>query len=282
MEEPEAQKDYHTDLLKVAARNSNTGVVETSTNHNEWVSQETIEQTHAPGYSFSGFSRRLLSICGILLVLSFSLYAMAEYFGEGLSRGGHVASSEIHEVVIANNVLQIPADTIRFPNQRRAGVQSRIDLYLHWPSLSGYSDDLKRVFSDVHNSAELLFLTIEPRNMSYDMSGRLEPIYSVFFDGIGVEEDFRLIRQPLSSAGGFVDEDLYFQPDNPYPFVTRCVREGSNGAMPYCIRDVHIGTDLMVTYRFHKTFLKDWRALDNAIRKYSASLMQNQRLASAN
>ena len=115
--------------------------------------------------------------------------------------------------------------------------------------------------------------------MSFDMSGRLERIYSVFFNSVGVMEEFGLVRQALSEDGGFVDEDLYFQPNNPSPFVTRCVREGVNTVMPYCIRDVHIGQDLMITYRFHKRYLENWTKLDHSIRKFSASLLAKQTLA---
>lgn len=220
--------------------------------------------------------RHVLVITAIMLVIAVSLFLGAIYFGDGLSRAGHSVDESKLEIVIGNNVLNVPANTIRFPVQRRDGMQERLDLYLHWPSLTGYTDQLKNEFNRADDAGDLVFLTLEPRTMSFDMSGRVGPIYSVFFNGLGVRIENGLVRQPLDEAGGFIDEDMYYQADSPYPFATRCVREASSVGAPFCIRDVHIGKDLMVTYRFHKRFLAQWFELDQAVRAYANSLVLNQ------
>ena len=115
--------------------------------------------------------------------------------------------------------------------------------------------------------------------MSFDMSGRLNSIYSVFFEGLGIAEAHGLVRQPLSESGGYIDEDMYFEPNSPYPFAARCVREISKIGAPLCIRDIHIGNDLMITYRFHKDFLDQWIELDSSIATFAKSLMAKQKIA---
>ncbi|MEM7290214.1 MAG: hypothetical protein AAF412_07600 [Pseudomonadota bacterium] len=265
--------------LETVSRTSGAGVRRHAPGYVDRVLEE--QNGHLPGYSLSGFSRVAFFVTAGLLCIALAMVYSATYFGDNISRAGHSPSTEKLEIVVANHVLDVPANSVRFPSQRRTGDQRRLDLYLHWPSLSGYSDDLESEFNDVSEKSNLVFLTLEPRSMSFDMSGRIGPIYSIFFDGLAIREPNGLIRQPLSEAGGFIDEDMYYQPDNPYPFVARCVREGSSISSPFCLRDVHIGRELMVTYRFPKRFLDQWIELDEAIRNYSRGLLVNQNLAMA-
>lgn len=235
------------------------------------------ESDQPPGSAKKGSGIKfILYLTAFLAVVALCFFFIATYFGDGLSRAGHSADETPLEIVMANNVMMIPANTIRFPTQRSSGVLDRLDLYLHWPSLSGYRDNLKTTFSDASGESDLIFITFQPRTMSYDMSGRLEPIYSLFFKDVGVRTDAGLIRQPLNEKGGFIDEDMYFQPDSPYPFAARCVKEASKIGAPFCIRDVHVGENLMVTYRFHKKLLNQWQELDQAVRSYAKSMITNQ------
>ena len=142
----------------------------------------------------------LLVTC-FLCCVAISLYGLAGMFGEKISRGGHSASNEVLEMVIANSVLNVPANLIRFSSQRRAGAHQRLELYMHWPSLSGYQDKLKESFSSANKQSNLLFLSLEPRSMSLDMSGRIGPIYSKFFNGVPSKGTAGLVRQPLKPEG---------------------------------------------------------------------------------
>ena len=206
----------------------------------------------------------LVSIC--LLVFALLLYGLAHLVGDGISRAGHTNSQKALEIVIGNDVLNVRENVVRYPSQRYSGAHKRLELYMHWPNMTGYSDENRKAFNMSANKSNLLFVTLEPRTMSYDMSGRIIPIYSRFFEGKKSDAGHGLIRQPLSAEGGYIDEDLYYEKSSPYPFAVRCVREGSTVSTPFCIRDIHIGKGLMLTYRFHKKFLAKWIGLDQAIR----------------
>lgn len=215
----------------------------------------------------------LLFVTSGLFCLAITLYGLAGLLGDSLSRGGHSASKDKLEIVVANSVLNVPENIIRFSSQRRAGTHRSLELYLHWPTLSGYDDRIKEYFSGTNTQSSLLFLSIEPRSMSLDMSGRIGPIYSKFFNGVPSKGIGGLVRQPLTPEGGFIDEDLYYESGSPYPFAARCVRVGSTVATPFCIRDIHIGKDLMLTYRFHIKHLPDWLSIDEQVRIYVNSLL---------
>jgi len=239
--------------------------------------QQSSETPESSG--LSGSAKIFFFLSSFLVLVSFSLYFSAEHFGDSLSRAGHSNSVQELEIVVANNVLNIKENAIRFPTQRQSGVHNRIELYLYWPTMSGYQDNLSDVFNNSGNMEELVFLSIEPRTMSFDMSGRLKPIYSLYFDGLAVHDRTGLIRQPLSEAGGFLDEDLYYEPESPYPYTVRCVRDFSKIGTPMCMRDIHVGKDLMITYRFNKRFLSDWAKLDQSVRNYAKSLLTGNSIA---
>ena len=134
--------------------------------------------------------------------------------------------------------------------------------------MTGYTNENSSEFNRTGQHTNLIFLTIEPRSMSLEMSGRVDPIYSKFFDGPAQPAIAGLERQKLGSDGGYIEEDLYIESNSPYPFVTRCLRPEAKIGTPFCIRDIHIGKDLMLTYRFHIKYLPDWMRLDQSIRNF--------------
>lgn len=218
------------------------------------------------------FITRFLLVSIGLLVLSLLLYSVAHVFGDQISNAGHSTSTQKLEVIINDDYLTIPKNKVRFQNQRKSGAQQRLDLYMHWPSLSGFSDELNHQFNNAGDNANLIFLSLEPRSMSFDMSGRIGLIYEQFFEGKPHKLDNGLIRQGLSVNGGYIDEDLYYAAASPYPFTARCVREGASST-PFCLRDIHIGKSLMLTYRFHKKHLHQWIELEQAIRATAKSMI---------
>ena len=84
----------------------------------------------------------------------------------------------LHEVVIGNNVIAAPANAIRFERARRDGIAARLDLYLHWPDLEGYSEAAPQRLQPRRRRRRIIFLSFEERMMSRDMSGRFQPIYA--------------------------------------------------------------------------------------------------------
>jgi hypothetical protein len=198
--------------------------------------------------------------------------ALAAWLGSELSLAGHSDDALPRQIVIGNDVLSVPGNVIRFRDQRREPTATRLDLYFHWPSLSGYSEALDAHFSSQTADASILFVTLEPRQMTLEMSGRLGPLYGKFMTGERFAAGHGLIRAPLSEAAGFVGEAVWYEADSPYPFVARCVGPES-GATPYCMRDFHIGRGLSATYRFHQSLIPDWRRLDAAVRQRLKSML---------
>jgi len=226
------------------------------------------------------FFTRVFYACFGLALLSVAINLGGRYFGPLIAMGGHTDDTTIHEIVIGNDVLAIPSNMIRFPAQRRDGVANRVDLYLKWPDMAGYSEKTRGDFNFTAPRRQLLFLSIEPRAMSRDMSGRYLPIYSALIEQPGKPGPAGLTLYSFRPASGYMGEELAVstaggdQPD----FVARCLEESVAKEMAAaCERDIQFGGGLQLFYRFPRHLLGEWRALDEAVRSFAAGHLAGAR-----
>ncbi len=121
---------------------------------------------------------------------------------------GHTDDTTIHEIVIGNNVISAPANTIRFERDRIDRVADRLDLYLHWPDMRGYSEAMRNDFNNLNGVKRIVFVSFEARMMSRDMSGRFEPIYRSLIDTPGRSGPAGLTYFDFSKKSGYMNELL--------------------------------------------------------------------------
>lgn len=218
---------------------------------------------------------RVALIVGVLAALSLIIHVGGRAVGRSLSTGGHSISSEIHQVIIGNNLLSVPENMIRFDNQRRGGSHQRLDLYALFPQMSGYTTDTRAWFNNQAPDQRLVFITIDERQMSRDMSGRYEPIYALLTTPAG-EADGGLDRRTFLPSSGYTNEALMVTPDSlgEPRFVARCLAgEDAVKAVAACERDIHVGDNLSLTYRFPRSMLENWRALDATMHGFANAIV---------
>ena len=208
--------------------------------------------------------RLVLTVVAMLAVLTAAVLALFWAIGTELSRAGSSPSTELYRIDFGQDTLQIPANEIRFRAHRRSGQAERLDLYYLWPAMTGYTEAFEAEFDSETLNPNLLFVTVEPRRMTADMAGRLDPIYKKFLEGEPVALYDGLVAQRLSAKSGYIGEYLVVSGDGKH--VGRCVDVAAKGATPYCISDIQVGTDLSVTYRFHASLLGQWMDIDHAFR----------------
>jgi hypothetical protein len=214
--------------------------------------------------------RKLFVAMLIIGFMSIVISVAGRMFGGQVMLGGNSINTETHEIIIANSVLNVPENYIRHSDQRSPGVKAGLDLFAVLPSLEGYSAKNKLFFNNEQTGpSQLLFITIEPQQMSRDMSGRFGPIYRQLIDPLaentateGLESyTFKKDRAIFSNERLFVGDR-----GEDRQFVARCIT-GADGdqAIAPCERDVFIANDLSVKYRFPFWLLKDYRTLDAQI-----------------
>lgn len=226
----------------------------------------------------SAFMMRVFYAFAVLALLSIAISLAGKWFGRSIAMGGHTDDTTIHEIVLGNDVLAVPANAIRFESARRDGVADRLDLYLHWPDMNGYTDATAADFNKSGNDGRVLFLRFEPRTMSRDMSGRYEPIYSRLVEPSGTQGPAGVTFHRFKDKAGYLDEVLAVAQTAGAPFVARCLTgPAAENSFAPCERDLHVGDFLSLTYRFPIGLLGDWQALDKAIGDRAAAFMKTGR-----
>ncbi|MCG6115988.1 MAG: hypothetical protein MEQ84_12380 [Mesorhizobium sp.] len=223
------------------------------------------------------FAQRLFLVFLGLALMSGVISVAGHWLGGRLALGGHSAETTVHEIVLGNDVLAIVENTIRFEEARQSGVANRLDLYLHWPELEGYSEATRDAFNHADGSREIIFVTFHQRLMSRDMSGRYTPIYAALTEA-GTPGPAGLEMRPFKPTAGYLDEVLAVGPEDGTGrrFVARCLTGPlAAESLAPCERDVHLGEGLSVNYRFPEHLLQEWQLLDAALAARFAVMLQS-------
>lgn len=216
---------------------------------------------------------KIIAGLAALAVASLLLSAGAQRYGAWLAQDGRTESEEPIAVTIGQDTLVLPANMFRFAEQRQGGASDQVDIVITWPEMKGYTAAAAGRFNEAADDGNLLFLQYSQSVMSRDMSGRLEPIYRRLFAGEAEPGPAGLSRHRLDPKAGYGDEILLTGDEgSENPFVARCIlpKTDKEATSSDCQRDIHVGKDLTLLYRFSSALLPQWRALDLEVRRFSA------------
>src|SRR5690242_4040664 len=87
----------------------------------------------------NGFLLKLTAFIGVLAVLTAAVTIAGKYYGDRLALDGHTVSREVFHSLVGQDVLVLPANMIRFEDQRRTGRAESVSVHLSWPELDGYT-----------------------------------------------------------------------------------------------------------------------------------------------
>jgi hypothetical protein len=232
---------------------------------------------HEPLIS-NGFLFRMTFAIGLLAVFAAGMSVVGKRMGDEIVLGGNTDSTEQFRITVGQDTLVLPANTIRFESQRRSAKMEAVSLYLTWPSMAGYTRSESQAFSNPDRANDLIFIDFSQSVMSRDMSGRIEPIYSKLFEGGPRRGPNGLTIHALTERSGFNDEKLLTGTKrNGLPYAVRCTipAEIALATPADCQRDVHVGKDLTMLYRFSSTLLPQWERIDEAVASYASKRMSD-------
>lgn len=221
-------------------------------------------------------ARRVWTWIGALAAASVLISVGGRFAGHSIALAGYSDDRTDYEVVIGDNVLLVPGNAIRHPKARRDGVAGRLDLYLRWPELDGFSEAARDDFNNKAGDRRLVFLSFELRMMSRDMSGRLEPIYRSLIAAPGTMGPAGITFYDFTRKSGYANEVLAVaERGGGETFVARCLSgEGAGESLAPCERDVAVSDDLSLTYRFPRERLSEWAVLDARMRDVAKTLIR--------
>jgi hypothetical protein len=214
---------------------------------------------------------KIVSGLAALSVASLLLSFGASRYGAWLAQDGRTESEQAIAVTIGQDTLVLAANMFRFAEHRKNGAAEQVDIVVTWPEMKGYSAATAARFDKAADDGNLLFLQYSQSVMSRDMSGRLEPIYRRLFAGTPEAGPAGLALHHLDPKAGYGEEVILTGEDGGAPFVTRCVlpKTEKDATSSDCQRDIHVGRDLTLLYRFSSALLPQWRNLDRAVRLFS-------------
>ncbi|TPI52653.1 hypothetical protein FJ417_27190 [Mesorhizobium sp. B3-1-7] len=223
----------------------------------------------------STLMRRVFYIFAALALLSVAISVGGKWLGRSIAMAGYTDDMTVRQIVMGNNLISVPANFIRFDQARRDGIASRLDLYLRYPEMDGYSTAARDDFNHA-TTRKIVFLSFEPRMMSRDMSGRFAPIYSALIEKPGTPGPGGTTVYAFTEKSGYLNEVLVVaERPGKDPFVARCLSGPSaEESLAPCERDIQVGDDLSLTYRFPRELLANWPALDAAIAAKVASILK--------
>lgn len=220
------------------------------------------------------FVRRVIAFIAVLALASVLISVTGLWLGRSIVLGGHTEDRTLHEIVIGNNVLSVPSNAIRFEEARVDGVSERLDLYLSWPDMEGYTNATRNTFNNGAGEKRILFLSFEDATMSRDMTGRLDPIYRRLTEPAGRSLGGGLTAHAFTATSGYRDEELIVG-EGASPFVARCLTgTAADDSLAPCERDLRIGDDLSLTYRLPRALLAEADTLDAAVKKRAQSFLR--------
>jgi len=208
--------------------------------------------------------RRLMMLIGVCLAVCITWVMLSYLTGRDDLAADKKPGSAI-ELTIAGGRFVIPANLIRFADQKHDGLAERVDLALLWPTLSGRDADTSKKFVDPNGASNVIHLSITADAATVDSTGRLATVYARYFTGPAQPAPAGLVARKLVAGSAFEGEIVYFESGATQPFVARCYPRQPL-LPPTCIRDVNIGGVLTYQYRFHQDLLADWQALNASIR----------------
>ncbi len=200
----------------------------------------------------------------ITLVLGLGVLAAFWWLSAGLSHTDYSSDSEPHQIVVGNDVLNIPGNMIRSPEQRQSPMSNRVDLAVTWPQMEGFSDVNAERFQSVEGLETLIFITLSKRALRDDTDARFKSVYRPLLIDETMQLPGNLMARSMRKGTGYDGEEIVYDNALHPRWVARCTKPDGT-ARALCMRDINLGRTLSVQYRFDRKLLNQWQALELAV-----------------
>ncbi|MGD0192911.1 MAG: hypothetical protein ABSD74_19410 [Rhizomicrobium sp.] len=210
----------------------------------------------------------VLSLMFLLLYLAPTPTSFIEEHQSPTSRTDSV------RIRLDNLSLQIPANYLLYASARQGGEQKHLDLFARLPDFHGFSDWDSQTFNSNNADSPIIYMLIrdEPFNLSEDQ--RLKRIYlSYVANPAGKPGPFGLTQYEFREDSGYKGEDLFVGSDKGHAVVMRCVRYSQDDPSPSCLRDMRLSSMVVLSYRFKREHLADWREIATGVSGLIASFV---------
>ena len=224
----------------------------------------------------SGFQPLYFSILLLTLALASAGFVMKTVGGwieYASAEASWTTDETLVPLIVGDYSFNVPANMIRHANQRVPGRRlEHLDLGILWPGMTGYRKDLAEAFTDTGLRSATIYMTVEHRPRADGMSERLETVYKRLAREPAYPGPAGLMVLPMASSSRMGEDQVLYEPIADGGFVARCYTPDNHTIAPFCNREVRLARDLVMTYRFRKTLLRNWGRLEHQVMDLVRSL----------
>lgn len=212
----------------------------------------------------------------VCLVLAMAFFILRSYTNP-LALSGLTTDQSPAYIVMSDTTLTVPRNMIRFRDQRQQSHLTKLDLFVHWPTMRGFTEEGAAIFENTAGMDELIFISLEAGKPLNSAEQKLSGLYRKFFIKSPKRGPAGLIAHELDPSSGYLSEDVLYAKQNDRLFLTRCLREDSahqKDLRPTCLYEFTFSKGINVVVRFHRSLLKEWKEFDGSIRRLLSSFSQ--------
>ena len=216
----------------------------------------------------------IIGILGVLIFLVVVFAALRSYTNPE-TLGGFSSDTAPISIAIGDTRMSVPQNIIRFRDQRESSALSKLDSFIQWPSVKGFTKEDAATFQNINRASELIFITLEVGEPFNSSQQKLRELYRRFFSKSPWRGPAGLIGNELDSSSGYLSEDVLYAKHDDDLFLTRCLQEDksdTDNLLPTCIYEFTLGDGVNVYVRFHRSHLSEWKILDERVKRLLATM----------
>ena len=168
----------------------------------------------------------------------------------------------------------IPSNYIVYSAERQGSQHRRVSLAALMPDFRGFSLAEAHQFADDSARSHVVHLRIWADDLALSEAAQLHRVLLHFVKSPrGQPGSFGLTRYSFRTDNGYRGQDLFVGVYRGQTIVLRCWRAAGTNQAPDCMRDLRLGHNVVLSYRFKRTYLGQWRQIAQGVRQLVAQFL---------
>lgn len=224
----------------------------------------------------------------LLIVLVFATGFLYYYFGPSLNelQGNRPEASAVTTpvaIIIGGQKFVIPENFTQFPRARRGGVRENVALYAMLPDFKPYTIANELTFESNEHDSPVVHFQLESVRSPFDEDARIDRVYMPSVqDTQGERALYGLTHYQFLDGSGYQDQDLYIGNDELGRRAALTCGKNPDDILPSsCRRHTWLTNKVMLSYRFKRSRLRDWKSIDKGLRDLALKFLHEDSLNAA-
>lgn len=216
----------------------------------------------------------------LLIVVVFATGFLYYYFGPSLNelqgnRPEASANTTLVALVIGDQKFVIPENYTQFPRARRGGVRANVALYAMLPDFKPFTIAKELIFENNEADSPIIHFQLESIRSPFDEDERIDRVYLPgVLDTAGERALYGLTHFQFLDGSGYQDQDLYIGTDDVgRRAALTCGKNLKEILPPSCRRYTQLTDNVMLSYRFKRSRLRDWKEIDRGVRNLALDFL---------